>query len=38
MIRIYSFERDIDIITDQQAEDAIRGLLPVVQHASDAKE
>jgi hypothetical protein len=37
MIRIHSFERDIDIITDEQAEAAICGLLPVMQHASDAR-
>ena len=37
MIRTYSFERDIDIVTDQQAEAAICCLLPVVQHASDTR-
>jgi hypothetical protein len=37
MIRIHSFERDINTITDEQAEDAIRGLLPVVRHTFAAR-
>jgi hypothetical protein len=37
MFRVSSFERGIDIITDQQAEAAICGLLPAVQYAIDAR-
>ena len=37
MIRIHSFERGFDTITDQQAEAAFRALLPVLRFVLDSK-
>jgi hypothetical protein len=37
MIRIHSYDRGIEAVTDQQAEDAIRSLRPILRHALDHK-